>query len=447
MRLFVIVSDVPARCDDRPGVNAVHIVANALVEALVSLGHRIALQILFNVHRRAAGLAEAEQDDLHHLERAGVAVQEPAFVLPYVPRSPARWTPSYIADRIQVAGGRLPIANYYPAVRAARLVSDRIDGTGADAVLTLWSPEGVAATFGERRCPRVAYHGDVDYTHAALSLTPEGVLLRPSGAVTESGAAARVRRWLSRRRLAGLKQAHFTLMRDVDCIANVTACNARFYASAGHPRSIYSRNTWVDLGSTGSRTERFGQRRVVKIIGHVGRLSATGSTFGLHFLATEVMPALRRLMADVPHEVHVIGGGAPAQSVQEVLADSGVILRGFVQNLDAELRSCDVFLMLNNVGPYRAAFTRHIVAWSMGLCLVTHVNSQEAIPEIRHMENALVGATGEQIAMGIRQAATDSELNWRLRTAGRTTFEAAFTPLGVAGGLQDEVRRLVAERS
>ena len=39
-----------------------------------------------------------------------------------------------------------------------RVRSDRID-----AILTIWSPEGVAATHGIGDVPRIAYHGDVDF--------------------------------------------------------------------------------------------------------------------------------------------------------------------------------------------------------------------------------------------------------------------------------------------
>jgi hypothetical protein len=105
-----------------------------------------------------------------------------------------------------------------------------------------------------------------------------------------------------------------------------------------------------------------------------------------------------------------------------------------------------MFLLLNNAGSYHAAYTRHLVAWSQGLCLIVHENSRRAIPEIRHMENAIVGSTPEEIARMIRMAATDQELNLRVRKGGRATYERYFTPAVVVRTLADEIARAVSAR-
>ena len=184
----------------------------------------------------------------------------------------------------------------------------------------------------------------------------------------------------------------------------------------------------------------------IKIIGHFGYLDRTGGTYGLKYLLVDLLPVLEKEMAGLDYEVHVIGRGDMAESLLEKLKQKHMVVRGFVPDLDAELLSCDVVLMLNNSGPYVAAFTRHAVCWSLGLCLVAHERSQLAIPEIRHMENALLGDRPEEIAKLIRLAVTDRDLNERLGRGGRNTYEAYFKPELVAQTLQSEIFASVSQK-
>jgi hypothetical protein len=150
-------------------------------------------------------------------------------------------------------------------------------------------------------------------------------------------------------------------------------------------------------------------------------------------------------MRGLNYEVHIIGGGKVAPALKPWLQNGRVLMRGFLEDLDGELRSSDLFLMLNNGGPYQAAYSRHILAWSMGLCMIVHANSQKAIPEIAHEENALVGSTPEEIAQMVFRAATDFDLNLRIRRGGRVTYEKYFTPSAVAAALSEEIVRAVAK--
>ena len=106
-----------------------------------------------------------------------------------------------------------------------------------------------------------------------------------------------------------------------------------------------------------------------------------------------------------------------------------------VEVLEKELIESDAMLLLNNAGPSKAAFafTRHFVGWSMGVCLIAHSNSKNAIPEIEHGKNALLGETDKDIAAFIAQVTANRALNESLRRGGRETYEMNFTPWLVAG--------------
>jgi glycosyltransferase involved in cell wall biosynthesis len=295
--------------------------------------------------------------------------------------------------------------------------------------------------------PRIAYQGDVDFRPAEARLRDSGLFGPGDGTERRGPLSARLERVRQRLWLRGFKGAHWRLMRDANVIANVTASNADYYRRRGHPRSIYVQNTWSDDGADGRGGDGVwpaptARGRPAKIIGHVGHLHRTGSTYGLKFLLVDLLPRLAEVMRGLEYEIHIIGGGEVAPALRSWLGQKRILLRGFVEDLDAEMRSSDMFLLLNNAGSYHAAYTRHLVAWSLGLCLVAHANSRLAIPEIAHMENALVGSTPGEIAEMVRLAATDPDLNLRLRKGGRATYERYFTPTVVAEALTREITQI-----
>ncbi len=451
MKVFVIGSGVAFRRHDQKGVTAVNIVLHELLKSLTDLGHDLDFQIIFNGHRASSFLNESEQAELDGLQRLGVKVLPPIY--------PEQYQDTTVSMSIGKRAGRLlrrlligaKVEDFYAAIRIRGRVCERVGSSKADAILTVWSPEGVAATHGYRGAPRIAFQGDVDFAPGEARMRDAALFLPNTGS---SGWHVRAisQRLRQEFGLEQFKQAHLQLMKEVTVIANVTASNAEFYAAHGHRRPIYIRNIWSDVGVGWARLEENGRHsnaagRPIKIIGHVGYLSQTGSTYGLRFLLAEVVPALKDVMAGLDYEVHIIGGGEVAPALKPLTNQERVVMRGYVDDLDAELASADVFLLLNNAGRYIAAYTRHLVAWSTGLCLVVHANSKKAIPEIVHMENALVGSTAVEVAQMIRLAATDKLLNERIRLGGRATYEKHFTPAAVARALSAEMSRLVAERA
>ncbi len=443
--IFLIASDVPHRDHTEPGVTAVHVVVHELLRALLVRGHRIVLQLVFNVYRTRPDLTPSERRELDALRADGVTVLPPVYPAEYRPATGAARR-SRLARAARLLIGRVRTEDFYPSLRLRPVMEARVLASGADAVLTVWSPEGVAATAGLRGVPRVAFHGDVDFEPAAARVRDRALFYgTPGGRGLRRRLAAPARAARDAFWLAEFRRAHLRLMDGVDVIANVAACNAERYRRR-HPRSIYVRNTWRDARADGAGD---GARapRPIRIVGHVGRLGATGSTYGLRYLLVDLMPVLRAVMDGLDYEVHVIGAGTVVPALAAYTRQDRLVMRGFVEDLDAELRASDVFLLLNNAGALRAAFTRHIVAWSMGLCLVVHARSRLAIPEIRHLDNALVGDTPAELARLVRRAVTDPALNARVRAGGRATYEREFAPAVVARTLSDQIGMLAPGRA
>lgn len=432
MRIFVIASDVPAPRHERVEVTAVNVVIFELLNELRRLGYDISLQVIFNAHREGRPLDTHEQVHLKELREQGMDVLDP--VLP--PDPIARRRPGLRLRRLV----RPAVEDFYPTVRLRPLVRARIQASRTDAILSIWSPEGVAAAVGSG-LPIFSYHGDVDFA-PALARHHDSVLFGlPSHPLS---------RWRRVRWLSAFRNIHVKLMRDIDIVACVTAANAEFYRAQGHSRPIYLQNTWTDLGGkalplaesryAGSRTEP------IRIVGHVGGLGRTGNTYGLRFLLGELIPALEGVMAGVDYRIHIIGAGEPVPALRPLLRHPRVIVRGFLPDLDAELMVSDLFLLLNNAGSYYAAYTRHIIAWSMGLCLVTHANSIPAIPELVPGENVLAASAAADLAVLIARAATDPTFNLGIRRGGRNTYTRFFTPARVAERIGEELDTLTSSR-
>jgi glycosyltransferase involved in cell wall biosynthesis len=419
---------------------AIHLQAYEVLRALLAQGHRVALQVIFNAFHESKSLTSAEVSELRHIRELGVHVFDPIYPGAYLaaPGSGA-WIRMVAAlrDAATLLPGWTSFHEFYPSERVGRLVQARAASWGCDGVISFGSPEALAALRGWHGAPVAAFQGDVDFMPAAIRLTGD-VAFEDAG---NSAWGGTLRRWRERLWLRRFERAHLALMREVGAIVNATAANLPFYERHSRGRVSYAGTTWADPAPPGVPLPTLDPARSigrpVKIIGHIGHLGMTGSTYGLMFLVRQVLPVLRNAMADVPYEVHIIGGGQPAAPVRERLDQPGVVMRGFVEQLDAELMSSDVFVFLNNAGPLVAAYSRHILAWATGLCLVVHRNSCRAIPEIRHGENALVGSTPEVIAQQIRRAATDAGLNRRLRAAGRRTYEIRFSPRVLAAALVD----------
>lgn len=426
MKLFLIAGIVPFKTHGEPGVTAAHVVTYALITELQKLGYDVTVQCLLHQSRETGHLSPAEQASIAGLTVQGIHMLPPIYLSDHFARRAERFRSLRLLLQQEKA-----IAHFYPGFAVRALMADRVQEAGADVIVPVWSPQGVAATHG-LSVPRVAYHGDVDYEPSECRLVLDPDLFAVEGGGILQAIDARLRLQLYRK-------AHLALIHGLTAIANITDCNAKLYASQGHQHSVYVRNTWIDTPSPVVTRAPLSDRPIT-IIGHTGYLDKTGGTYGLQFLLKEVLPALDTLLVDRPFEVHIIGGGQVMPALRSFTTHPKLHWKGFVEDLESELASADVFCLFNNAGRYKAAYTRHLVAWANRLCLIAHAGSKLAIPEIEHERNALLVQDGMDAARQIVRAATDIDLNQRLRAGGRATYEQFFQPHTVAKNLDIAIR-------
>ena len=426
MRVFLIASDLP-----NPGGEAVHIVLDEAIRGLRAAGHEVVYQ---RVLRQQPASSQSDQALLDRLVQAGIQVEP--LLCPTPAPSAGGWPALLKRVRRLLAP---EIQDLYPEILLKDALGKRLARTKADVLFIFWSQPGLAASFGLKAVPKFVYYGMPDHA------TGEARFRQPEFFdIPHRRWADKLRLMAWRRENRKRREFHIRMMLDCDTVGNLCAVHARMYAEAGHPRSLYLQNMWPD--STGQRWQDLRLQHESegrwKLLANVGNLQSTGNTFGLHYLGTKILPLLQREIGKDGFEVHLCGQGWPSSRVAQALRFPEVRWRGWVQDIDAEILSSQIFLIMNNAGVYRGAHTRFLHAWSLGSCVVAHAESVRAMPEIRHLENALVGETPEEIAAWVKRALQDGELRRRIGEGGRRTYEQHHTPGVVVGRILIELERL-----
>ena len=91
-----------------------------------------------------------------------------------------------------------------------------------------------------------------------------------------------------------------------------------------------------------------GKNGIIKIVGSIGNVDATGNWLGLWMLLEKLLPELKLGFGRTKFEIHIFGSGVLDQQFEQYKSDAVVKIRGFVDDIDSEIASSDVFLVANN---------------------------------------------------------------------------------------------------
>ena len=419
MRLFVISGALPLAGHS---TRAPTVVTREALAALRALGHDVVLQPLLPPEREPDPVAEAGA--LQWCAAAGIEL------LP---------TLDGPLDRIGPTPGRLAWqalsrdpGDFYPSYEQRAEMAARVRASEADVAMHIWTPPAFAACADLDR-PVFAYAGNPDHYSFGARLKHPALFELPTATLRNRVKLALWKAAYRRFESIVVRLAHTTTW-----LACVSAPNADYYTAKGHPRAFYLQNMWPKLAGIPDELPSPTENRIV---GNIGAQWATGNTFGVAFLGREVLPELDRLLGD-DYEVHLYGTGHFWGEAAEAAKHLRVRNRGFVDDIDAELRSAKVFLLANNSDPdYVVGHTRVLHAWSLGSCLVTTRGMARAMPEIVHGENALLGETGAELAGHVAAVFADDGLRRRIAAGGRSTWEREFRPEVVMRRAVDRIER------
>jgi glycosyltransferase involved in cell wall biosynthesis len=401
-------------------VRSANIVVFELVRALAAQAvGRLGILIAWNA--AAPRITEDERAALDLLRAAGVEVLPEIRVAQAARRGRlARWTKPRLQD-------------LHPEAARAGDLAAALERFQPAVVLPIWT-EWLTAALAGFGADKFAYYGNPDLKSVAVR----------SEFLRERGAISWAEHLLARRFVARLEPVHLATMRRYRWMGNVAANDADYYTRNGHPSAFYIQNTWFDrFGSAWrERREQLESPAGRKILGNVGKLSGTANTLGLHYLGTQVVPELERCLGG-DFVIRICGADAAHPIVERALRHPRIEVPGFVQDIDAEILSSQVFLCVNNATSYKVGHTRYLHAWSLGACVVAHRDAALSMPEIVHGENALLGADAAEIAELIAQALGDRKLRRRLGEAGYETFRTRFSAEAVARRILDVTRQVL----
>jgi Glycosyl transferases group 1 len=417
LRIFFIGAHLPLAGHS---VRAPTVVIRESLAAFRALGHEVVFQPLLS-HESEEGFEEAGERALERAQSTGIEALPSLFAPPDAVGS----TPRLL---VRQSVSRRP-SDFYPSYALRGEVARRVRESGADVCFHLWT----SAAFGacaDVEAPVYAYAGNPDHYSMQARLKHPEIF-----GIPQATPRNRLKLRLWRRAYANFEHVVARLARRATWIGCVAATTVDFYDAHGHPRAFYVQNMWPRLPVSDAPNRPTENR----IVGNLGGQYATGNTFGAWVLGREVLPALDRLLGE-DYTVHLYGAGSFAPPVARALDHPRVRNRGYVDDIDAELRAAKVFLLCNNSNPdFIAGHTRVLHAWSVGSCLVAHRNMARAMPEIVHGENALLGETAEELAEQVASACRDGDLRRRIVEGGKRTWEREFLPETVVGRV---VRRI-----
>jgi len=399
---------------------AANVVSHEITNALARSGRFELSYCVINAHETNMPLnAEAE---VNRLRDSGVRFLDP-IMPPLIPASGE----TVLGKCIALISGRPDklIVGTDQHDRLVTALGERLP----DAVLVVWS-EQAGYLVSQINCLRFNYAGNPD--HKVLAARTE---LRE-----KLGSFSFLRMMRDKAIYTIVRLAHLKSMRRFDLVWNVAANDAQDYMRSG-VKAEYLQNMWPHVISRSylKQRDRLEQSSPLKIVGNVGNLSATGNSFGLLTLVEELIPKLKVKLGEGNFEVHIFGGSSPHPSVEPLLDDPHIRVRGYVDDLDKEILSAPVFLVANNSRSFKVGHTRFLHAWSLGACVVGFSDSSEAMPEVVDGKNALLGDTPEDVANLIVIAANNHYLRRQIAAGGVDTLKQFFSPQKVTATIIREI--------
>lgn len=360
-------------------------------------------------------------------------------VLPFIRLDPPAVPAGFIAKWSMLLLSRAPqalVPGYGQSEKILRVLRDTLGDWLPEIAIPMWNYEATAAASG-LPCAIYAFYGNPEHKVYEANLAIQWHWERRLDPVWFARHAA------DRLRIRAVETVHLAMMRRFALIAQNAANDAAYYEGRNVPGIHYLRNMWpapLD-DSWRERRDALEQTEPVKIAGNLGHLSATANSFGLWAIGAEILPALRRRLGPGGFEMHIYGRLQPRPYLKLALTGSEVRFRGFIDDIDAELYSCPIFLLANNRYNFKVGHTRILHAFALGACIVAYRDTALAMPELVDDKNILLADSGEEIAAQIERAARDRGLRRRLGAAGLETLRTLFRP---EDNVADMARRMRA---
>lgn len=346
-----------------------------------------------------------QEDAKAKLEAIGVKFLPPA-VLPPLPNLRPRLS-RFLIPKLE---------DFYPITVHRKVAYAAAQMFCPTSIIIPWA-EQATHLFSDFPAKKFAYYGNPDPHTQKIRMQ----YMRRSG----GGVRDYLSGMLSAHRM---EKFHLREMAKWNYIGDVSQNFAEYYQQKLGGKAFYLNNLWIDRHGEGWRAKRdeLEAKDRLRIVGNIGHLSGSANMMGLEILARDLLPELRKALPVGSFEIDIYGRNKPFAHIERLLDQPEIKIRGFVDDLDAEMFGSQIFLCINNASAYKTGHTRYLHAWSLGCCVVAHRDAALSMPELKHGYNALLGESPGVIADLIAKAATDPQLRRRLGENGHKTLTEEF---------------------
>jgi glycosyltransferase involved in cell wall biosynthesis len=187
------------------------------------------------------------------------------------------------------------------------------------------------------------------------------------------------------------------------------------------------------------RATRIAERPRLLLLGH---LKGVVTIDGLRVVARELLPRLERALGPNGFELRIGGGYEPPAELRAALARPSVTFLGHLDDLGEEFQSAHVVLVPNTIP--LGMRVRILTGFSYGACVVSHTANVAGIPELVHEENALLGASPDELVECILRTVREPQLREAVESGGRATYERWFAPGPAVGEIERLLEQIAA---
>ena len=235
-------------------------------------------------------------------------------------------------------------------------------------------------------------------------------------AVEVASAAWRLRRLMPR------------LLDDCASSGAFAAHHAAWLRSQGARRCVYLRTPVPD-----PPTRWVGGDGAPRLL-HVGHLKGIATLEGLLLLQRDVLPRLDDAVGPEGFALDLVGGFDPPEQLRGLIAHPAVRLRGHLENPAQRFREASALVVPITIP--LGVRVRILTAFSFGTPVVAHTVNARGTPELEDGRNALLAASGAQLADALVAALGDPQLRAGIGQGGRKTYERWFAPEPAAGRIE-----------
>ena len=321
--------------------------------------------------------------------------------------------------------------NIYPSSIHKKKILQILKNNKIDLIFQSWDYPGLAAVNEIKHIKKILYYGQPDHKPNLVRLADSNIFY------SKKKIFFKLRKFLIERFNSKREKIHISMVNNFDAVHIICKATQLDYVNAGVKKAQYTPNIWPLLDNYESEPIK---NKICKIVGSVGSNDATGNTVNFYYIGDKLLKHLNS-MINFQFEINFYGKNQPLSNVLKLFNQNNVRFKGWVENLDSEVKSSDIFLICHN-SIYQERYiicnknkwqlggshTRFLYAWSLGCPIVTHSINKKFMPELEHNYNVLMGDNEVELSKLLYELYHNIELRKKIILHGKQTLKKYFLP-------------------